>query len=51
MKFGLIVLGRIGSGLACQAMEKGHQVGGLDPSLCSVRAGLLSLPRSRQRGR
>jgi 6-phosphogluconate dehydrogenase (decarboxylating) len=30
MKFGLIRLGRIGGGLARQAMEKGHQVVGYD---------------------
>jgi 6-phosphogluconate dehydrogenase len=33
VKFGLIGLGRIESGLACQAMEKGHQVVGYDTRL------------------
>jgi 6-phosphogluconate dehydrogenase len=28
MKFGIIGLGRMGGGLALQAMEKGHQVVG-----------------------
>jgi 6-phosphogluconate dehydrogenase len=30
MKFGLVGLGRIGGGLARQAIEKGHQVVGYD---------------------
>jgi 6-phosphogluconate dehydrogenase len=33
MKFGLIGLGRIGGGLARQAMKKGHQVVGYDTRL------------------
>jgi 6-phosphogluconate dehydrogenase len=32
MKFGIIGLGRMGGGLALQAMEKGHQVVGYNRS-------------------